>query len=144
MPRSLLAPRRTFVFALLGFFMLSALAAQRVEMTGSANAAAPQKDCSDAGILAAFQAKDKANSDFDGLHNRINPQIINGKFVLRGCVNNKPQFKQLGKIARKASCNREVMNEMKIQATGCGTCGPNQKRCGDICIGSTETCNLIP
>ena len=143
MSKGPLANRRIFVFALLGFFMLSALAAQRVEMTSPANAAAPQRDCSDAGIIKAFQERIKANPDFADLHNRINPQIINGKLVLRGCVNEKPQRRQAEKIANKVSCDREVINQLLVQKTNCGTCGPNQKRCGDICIGSTETCNLI-
>ncbi len=102
---------------------------------------AQKTDCSkttDAEIVDAIYAKIKVKYEAQVAH--INVRIKDGVVTLEGWATTKGIKKEIEKFARKTDCVKTVLNNLTIGVSG--GCGPGQKQCGDICIGSTETCNI--
>jgi BON domain len=99
------------------------------------------QDCtktSEEEIISAIYGKIEAK--YPTLMNKINVRIDNGVVTLEGWVNLKEVKKDIQKLAKTIPCVKKIKNELKVGiATGCGS---NQKRCGDICIGLNEKCNI--
>lgn len=110
-------------------------------MLGSLSISAQSTDCSkttDADIVKAIQ--EKLNAKYADQMSHVNVHVENGVVYLEGWVANKDARKDIEKIAKNTSCVKKVKSNLK-KATG-GGCGAGQKPCGDICIPSTQTCNI--
>lgn len=99
------------------------------------------QDCSkttDAEIVSAIY--DKIEAKYPALMKKINVRIDKGVVTLEGWVNLDEVKKDIKKLAKQVKCVKKIKNDLKV---GIGTgCGPGQKACGDICIGTTQTCNV--
>lgn len=108
----------------------------------SIGAAAQKKyDCSktsDADIVKAIYDKMKIKYDSQIIH--INVRSKDGVVTLEGWATTKSVKKDIEKIARKTNCVKTIDNQLTIGIGG--GCGPGQKKCGAICIGAEETCNI--
>jgi BON domain len=102
---------------------------------------AQKTDCSkttDSEITDAILGKIKVKYADQMSH--INVSVENGVVSLQGWTADKKAIKEIGKLAKKTSCVKSVVNNIKQGITN--GCGSGTKPCGDICIPSTDTCNI--
>ncbi len=102
---------------------------------------AQKTDCSkttDDQIVDSIYAKIKAKYESQMKH--INVRISSGVVTLEGWATTKGVKKDIGKFAKKTACVKSVVNNLTIGVGG--GCGPGTKPCGEICIGSSERCNV--
>jgi hypothetical protein len=112
-----------------------------VMMAGSFNISAQTTDCSkttDADIAKSVMEQIKAK--YPDLTQQINAHVENGIVYLEGWVADKNARKEIEKIAKKTNCVKKVKSNLK-KATG-GGCSSGQKPCGDICIPTSQNCNI--
>ncbi len=103
-------------------------------------ALAQKTDCTkttDAEIVKAVM--DKISVKYADQMSHINVHVENGVVMLEGWTTKKA-VKDIAKIAKKVSCVKKVMNNLKVGIGG--GCGAGQKPCGDTCIPSNQTCNI--
>ena len=129
-------PKLHVVCLLALFLMIGAVSSRSANIT--------QTDCSkvsDADIVKAVQEKIKADSQFNDQWKHINVSSKDRVVTLSGWTNGKDAVNTLVKYARSANCVKSVKNNLSpVRKEGCGQA---QKRCGDICIGDDEQCNLM-
>jgi osmotically-inducible protein OsmY len=102
---------------------------------------AQKTDCSkttDEEIVKAIYEKIKVKYADQIKH--INVRSKDGVVTIEGWVTTEKIKKDIGKIAKKVKCVKQVINELTIGKGG--GCGPGMKQCGDICIPEKETCNI--
>jgi len=106
--------------------------------------ASVQSNCAattDAEIVAAVQARIKADSRFNDQWKHINVSSMNRVVTLSGWTRGSRQVSDLIRFARTTKCVRRVVsnlwNHLKIG------CGAGQKACGETCINRNEQCNLL-
>ena len=90
-------------------------------------------------VKAIYDAMKKKGNDYDGQIIHVNVVSKDGVVTLQGWAKNEKTKKGIEKIARKIKCVKQVVNQLGDGPVGCG---PGQKRCGEICIGLEETCNI--
>lgn len=103
-----------------------------------------QRDCAattDAELVAAVQAKIKADKRFTNQWKHINVSSSNRVVTISGWVNGKVQLNDLLKFARTTKCVKKVVS--KAGSHLMVGCSAGQKACGDICIDKSEQCNLM-
>jgi hypothetical protein len=92
-------------------------------------------------IVAAVQARIKADSRFNDQWKHINVSSKNRIVTLSGWVRGSRQVRDLIRFARTTKCVRRVAstlwNHLKVG------CGAGQKQCGETCIDRNQQCNLI-
>ena len=102
---------------------------------------AQQTDCptpDDAAIVKAVYRQIKAKYRDHLRH--VNVGSINGVVTLRGWARTTRIKMAIENIVLKTKCVKSIVNRLGVGIrTGCG---PGQKKCGDICIPSGETCNI--
>jgi hypothetical protein len=101
-----------------------------------------QADCStpnDAEIVTAIYKKMKVKYKSQMRH--VNVRSKEGVVTLEGWVTTRTIKTAIEKIAAQTKCVKApIVNKLGVGLrTGCG---PGQKKCGDICIPSGETCNI--
>lgn len=119
----------------------TALIAFSLMFAFSFGAYAQKTDCSkttDDAIVDSIYAKIKAKHETQMKH--INVRISDGVVTLEGWVTTKGVKKEIEKFAKKTGCVKSVKNNLTIGVGG--GCGPGTKPCGEICIGSSERCNV--
>jgi hypothetical protein len=89
-------------------------------------------------MVSAIYAK--IETKYAGQTSHINVTVTDGVVKLQGWVTEKKVRKEIEKFAKKTACVKKVDNQLTIGIGG--GCGPGQKTCGDICIPTTETCNI--
>ncbi len=102
-----------------------------------------KKDCTqttDADIVKAIYDKMKKSAKYEKQILHVNVVSKDGVVTLDGWATTEKIKLEIEKIARKIKCVKQVVNNLELSA-GIG-CGPGQKKCGDICIGTQETCNI--
>jgi BON domain len=102
---------------------------------------AQKVDCSkttDSEIVDAIYTKMKIKHEAQ--MSQVNVRIKDGVVTLEGWATTKGVKKDIEKMAKKASCVKKVMNNLTIGVGG--GCGPGTKPCGDICIPTSEPCNI--
>jgi hypothetical protein len=100
-----------------------------------------KKNCpamTDAEIIKRIYDEMKKKPDYDGQILHVNVVSLDGVVTLQGWAKNSKTKKGIEKIAKKIKCVT-VVNQLADGPVGCG---PGQKRCGDICIGTEETCSI--
>ena len=100
---------------------------------------AQKTDCSkttDAEITEAVTAKIKAKYESQLKHLII--KVQDGIVTLDSWVTTKKIKGDIGKIAKKTACVKQVVNNLKIGAGG--SCPPGQQSCNGACIPLEETC----
>jgi osmotically-inducible protein OsmY len=110
----------------------------------SSVAATAQKktDCTkttDADIVKAIYDEMKKKPDYEKQMIHVNVVSKDGVVTLQGWATTAKIKKAIEKIARKNKCVKSVVNQLGDGPVGCG---PGQKKCGDICIGIEDTCNI--
>jgi osmotically-inducible protein OsmY len=140
---------RTALILAVGLLLWSATArtnvglAQAIAQTPAQSAAqTPCTATTDAQLVAAIQEKIKADHRFDDQWRHINVSLRNRIVTLRGWAMGSQQVRDLIRLARTTRCVRRVVNKLRPFRSNLG-CMPGQKRCGDLCIDMSETCNLI-
>jgi hypothetical protein len=83
---------------------------------------------------------DQIATKYESQMSHINVRIKDGIVTLEGWVTEKKVKKEIEKFAKKTACVKKVDNQLTIGIGG--GCSQGQKVCGDICIPSTETCNI--
>ena len=120
------------------------LAALTLVLFSSLAATAQKKtDCTkttDADIVKAIYDQMKKKPDYEKQILHINVTSKDGVVTLDGWATTAKIKKAIEKIANKIKCVKQVVSKLELSA-GVG-CGPGQKKCGDICIGLEETCNI--
>jgi osmotically-inducible protein OsmY len=71
---------------------------------------------------------------------RINVTLANGVVTLEGISPTQKIKKEIGKIVKKTSCVKNVVNNLGVGTAA--NCGAGQKQCGDICIKESADCSL--
>lgn len=110
-------------------------------MLFNVGAAAQKTDCSkttEADIVKAIYDKIKVKYESQIIH--INVRVKDNVVTLEGWATTKNVRKDVENYAKKIKCVKKVVNKLTIGVGG--GCGPGTKRCGDICIPDTETCNI--
>lgn len=103
---------------------------------------ASAQDCSkmtDPEIVKAIYDKMKKKPKLDAEIMHVNVRSKDGVITLEGWTTSQKNKKAIVKIAEKIKCKKQVINELADAPVGCG---PGQKRCGTICIGIEEECNI--
>jgi len=107
----------------------------------SIGASAQKTDCStrtDAEIVKAIYDKMEVKHSGEVIHVNV---VVKGDVVtLQGWATTKKARKEIGKIAKKTSCVKNVVNQLEIGAGG--GCNAGYKKCGGTCIPDAETCNI--
>jgi len=132
----------TAVFSLILIFSIGTLA--RTGSDKSKNNRNQKPDCakiSDADIVKAIY--DKIGVKYAGQKKHINVRITDNVITLEGWATTKSVRKEIEKYAKKTNCakKKKIANNLTIGVSG--GCGPGQKQCGDICIGTKESCNIV-
>ena len=112
-------------------------------VVSSVGALAQKPDCSkttDADIVSAVYSKIKVKYESQRQH--INVRSSDGVVTIEGWATTKSVRKDIEKLAKKTSCVKSVVNTLTVGVGG--GCGPGQRKCGSICIGSGDTCNITP
>lgn len=102
---------------------------------------AQKTDCTkktDAEIVEAIYNKIKVK--YESQIDHINVRIKDGTVTLEGWATTKSVRKEIEKFAKKTDCVKKVVNNLTIGVGG--GCGPGTKQCGDICIPTSEVCNI--
>ena len=105
-------------------------------------ASAQKPDCSkmtDDQIVQTVYDQMKKKRTLNNQIQHVNVRSKDGVITLEGWTTTKKIKAEIVKIAQKIKCKKQVVNELADSPTGCG---PGQKRCGNICIPSDETCNI--
>ncbi len=127
------------VFSLILIFSIGALA--QTDTNQSKDDRNKKPDCTqvtDADTVKAIY--DKIKIKYASQTKHINVRIKDNTVTLEGWTTTKGVRKEIEKYAKKTICVKKIVNDLTI---GAGTgCGPGTKRCGDICIGSRESCNI--
>jgi osmotically-inducible protein OsmY len=120
------------------------LAALTLVLLLSAAATAQKKnDCTkttDADIVKAIYDQMKKKPDYEKQILHVNVTSKDGVVTLEGWATSEKIKKAIEKIAKKTKCVKQVVSKLELSA-GVG-CGPGQKKCGDICIATEETCSI--
>ena len=112
-------------------------------LVSGVGALAQKPDCSkttDADIVSAVYSKIKVKYESQRQH--INVRSSDGVVTIEGWATTKSVRKDIEKLAKKTSCVKSVVNTLTVGVGG--GCGPGQRKCGSICIGSGATCNITP
>ena len=137
MPNRMLSSRLMLSLALAFVCIFSTLVATARPPQRRANCGT----VTDADIVAAVQAKIKADRRYDGQWSHINVSSQGRVVTLDGFVFGKGAVARLASLARSVKCVARVQNNLRnFRAAGCG---PGQKPCGDICIDEKSDCNII-
>ena len=134
-------PERTVLALALALLFVAGLLASCTHKPGTPRA----QDCakrSDRRVAKDFKKRVKADRQFDNQRRRINVSVKDRVVTLEGYVVGTEAITTLEKYAGETACVTKVVNRLTAGTFG-GGCGPGQKRCGDICIDQTSTCNLI-
>ncbi len=118
-----------------------ALAVFSLMLIGNLGTYAQKTDCSK--VTGADTVKaiyDKIKVKYPDLMKQINVRIKDGVVTLEGWVPNKGKRKDIEKFAKKTSCVKKVVNNIK--PTAGGGCVDGYKPCGEICIPEREDCNI--
>ena len=103
---------------------------------------AQKVDCSqttDAMIVDAIYAK--MTVKYEAQMNHVNVRSKDRAVVIEGWVTTKAAKKDIEKLAKKVGCVKQpVVSNLTIGIGG--GCGPGTKPCGDICIPTSEPCNI--
>jgi len=140
--------RRTVVFLFTMLFLCGALVVTNAGsiktpplMSSIEGVQGPCAATTDAEIVAAVQAKIKADARFNDQWKHINVSSLNRVVTVNGWTKGSAQVNTLIRFARTTKCVRRVINKvMPHLRVGCGA---GQKQCGDICIDRNEQCNLL-
>jgi osmotically-inducible protein OsmY len=114
-----------------------------VLFSGVAATAQKKTDCTkttDDAIVKAIYDQMKKKPDYEKQILHVNVISKDGVVTLQGWATNAKIKAGIEKLARKIKCVKQVVNSLDLSA-GVG-CGPGQKKCGDICIGVEEVCNI--
>ena len=139
MPNRILSPRLMLSLALAFacIFSMLVVATARPPQRRRASCAT----VADADIVAAVQAKIKADHRYDGQWTHINVSSQGRVVTLDGYVVGKGAIARLAGYARAVRCVARVRNNLSSYKSA--GCGPGQKSCGDICIEEKSECNII-
>lgn len=128
------------VFSLILLFSVGVLAQTDANQSKDDKHKTP--DCAqitDADTVKAIY--DKIKIKYAGQTKHINVRIKDNIVTLEGWATTKGVKKEIGKYAKKTNCVKQVVNNLTIGAGG--GCGAGTKPCGDICIDSRESCNIL-
>jgi hypothetical protein len=92
----------------------------------------------DVQIVKAIYDKMKPKYDSQIIH--INVRSKDGVVTLEGWATTKTVKKAIEKFAKQDKCVKSIVNKLGVGIRS--GCGPGQKKCGSICIGLEETCNI--
>ena len=147
MPNRIPPRRLTLAFTLACVYIFSALAvatARTPQRRRAARARPATVDCAtttDADIVAAIQAKIKADRRYAGQWTHINVSSRERVVTLEGWVAGKGAITRLRSYARATKCVVRVQSYLgNHKSVGCG---PDQKPCGDGCVDKDSDCNAI-
>jgi hypothetical protein len=119
-------------FALLTLVLFSSIGAAAQKKTGC-------DSTTDEQIVKAIYDKMKKKKSLDNQILHVNVVSRDGVVSLQGWTTTKIKA-QIVKIVEKTKCVKlPVINDLEDAPVGCG---PGQKKCGDICISSSETCSI--
>jgi BON domain len=110
-------------------------------LLGNIGVSAQKTDCSkttDAEIVKAIYDKLEVKYSNQIIH--VNVVAKDGVVTLQGWATTKKATKEIAKIAQKVSCVKKVDNKLSLEVGG--GCNQGYKKCGDICILTTDTCNI--
>src|SRR5947207_113453 len=132
-------PERTVLALALALLFVASLLASCTRRTQTPGA----QDCAkvtDRRLARDYKRRVRADRQFNEQRRHINVNVKDRVVTLEGYAMGADAMTVLEKYAREVACVTKVVNRL-TSASFSGSCGPGQKRCGDICIDQTSTCN---
>lgn len=83
---------------------------------------------------------DKMKPKYKSQMRHVNVRSKDGVVTLEGWVTTKSVRSAIERIAGSTKCVRSITNKLGVGIRS--GCGPGQKKCGEICIPTGESCNI--
>jgi osmotically-inducible protein OsmY len=121
------------ILAVLTLILFSSIDAAAQKTTDCAN-------MTDEQIVKSIYDKLKKKKKYDEQLMHLNVVSRDGVVTLQGWTTTKKIKAEIVKLVEKMKCVKAgVVNQLGDAPLGCG---PGQKKCGSICIGLEEVCNI--